>query len=119
MMTSCCGVIKNAYTLIQQCVWKYLRNDLQTGHQKSKSKGEQNDACHSVALTTVLLLVLFKYNMKFLFSFKKKQSTLKNVSRNLFDNMGSKSVPVGTLSLTFRGRNLRYLFFRPKETGAK
>ena len=94
-------------------------SDLQTWHHQSKSKGEQNDTCHAVAMTTVLLLVLFKYKLKFPFFFTQKSSTPKNLLRNLFDNVGSMSVSIGTFSLTFWGCNLRYLFLRRKGTGAK
>ena len=50
---------------------------------------------------------------------QQKSSTLKNISRNLFDNVGSTSVSIGTLSHTLGGCNLRYLFFKWKGTGAK
>ena len=97
MMTSCCGLIKNAQILIQLSLWKYLRKlFLQTWHHQSKTKGEQNDTCHAVPITTVLLLVLCKYYLKFPCSLQQKSATPKNLSRNLFDNVEGTSVPIGT-----------------------
>ena len=57
-------------------------------------------------MTTVLLMGL----SGFFFFLQQKSSTPKNLLRSLFDNMGSTSVPLGTLSLTFGGFKLRYLF---------
>ena len=102
-MTSYDWLIKNAQILIQYYLWKYSRSYLQTWHHQSKSKGEQNHTCHAVAMTTVLLLVFLKYKLKIPYCFTTKIIYTKNISRNLFDNVGGTSVSIGTLSLTLWG----------------
>ena len=93
---------------------KYLRSDLQTWHHQSKSKGEQNDTRHAVAMATVLLLVLFKYKLKFPVFFATKIIYSQKSIEERFDNMGSMSVPSRTLCLTFKGCKLGYLFLDRK-----
>ena len=90
--------------------------DLQTWHHQSKSKEEQNDACCTFAMTTVLLLVLSKYKLKFPVFFLKNH-LLQKSTEEPFDRMETSSAPSWALCPTFKGLKLRYLFFGRERLG--
>ena len=71
-----------------------------------------NDTCCAVAMTTVLLLVLSKYKLKFLVFFLSKNHLLysQNSTDESFDNVGTWSSPSRTPWPTVKGCKLGYLF---------
>ena len=71
-----------------------------------------NETCCAVAMTTVLLLVLSKYKLKFLVFFLSKNHLLysQNSTDESFDNVGTWSSPSRTPWPTVKGCKLGYLF---------
>ena len=92
---------------------KYWFNDFSWHHQ-SKSKEEQNDACCTFAMTTVLLLVLSKYKLKFPVFFSRIIYS-KNLLRSLLTEWKLRLLPAGLSVPPLRVWNWDICFLAEKD----
>ena len=84
----------------------------------TRTKKKQNDTCRVVAMTTIMLLVLFQFRPKFPHFISGTHNNLMGRVKIIII-MGTMCVRSKTLCPTLKGYKRGYSFFSQRKTGAK